>query len=77
MSEVRASLTRLWAMIVKELWAVLRDPKGRITLIVPPVIQLVLFASAATLEVKNVAIGVYSRDNGPATIEFVQQMAGS
>lgn len=68
---------RLVAMIVKELWAVLRDPRGRIILIVPPILQLVLFSAAATLEVKNVTIGVYNRDDGAASREFISQLAGS
>jgi ABC-2 type transport system permease protein len=68
---------RLMAMIVKELWAVLRDPRGRIILLVPPILQLILFSAAATLEVKNVDIGVYDRDHGAASIEFINQLAGS
>lgn len=68
---------RLIAMIVKELWAVLRDPRGRIVLVVPPILQLVLFSAAATLEVRNVTIGVYNRDNGAASREFINQLAGS
>ena len=52
--------TRLLAIIIKELWAVLRDPRGRIILVVPPILQLVLFSAAATLEVKNVTIGIYT-----------------
>ena len=44
---------RLKALIVKELLAVLRDPKGRTILIGPPIIQLLVFSYAATLEVKN------------------------
>ena len=64
-------------MIVKELWAVLRDPRGRIILVVPPIIQLVLFASAATLEVTNADIGILDHDNGPAAHEFIQQLAGA
>ncbi len=70
-------MTRLFAMIVKELWAVLRDPRGRIILVIPPIIQLVLFSAAATLEVKNVRIGIYDRDGGAASAEFVNQLAGS
>lgn len=68
---------RLMAMIVKELWAVLRDPRGRIILVVPPILQLVLFSAAATLEVKNVTVGVYDRDGGAASSEFIHQLAGS
>jgi ABC-2 type transport system permease protein len=68
---------RILAMIVKELLAVLRDPRGRITLFVPPVLQLVLFSAAATLEVRNIDIGVYDRDTGAISTEFINQLAGS
>lgn len=68
---------RLRAMIVKELWAVLRDPRGRIILFVPPLLQLILFSAAATLEVKNVTLGVLDRDGGPAAVELTSQIAGS
>ncbi|MEO8938151.1 MAG: ABC transporter permease [Burkholderiaceae bacterium] len=68
---------RLVAMIVKELWAVLRDPRARIILVVPPVLQLILFSAAATLEVKNFDIGVDDRDQGAASTEFINQLAGS
>lgn len=47
------ALTRLRALIVKELLAVLRDPKGRMILILPPLVQLLVFSYAATLEVRN------------------------
>jgi ABC-2 type transport system permease protein len=70
-------LGRLAAMIVKEMWAVLRDPKGRIILIVPPIMQLIIFGMATTLEVKNVTIGVLDRDGGRASHEFVSRLAGS
>ena len=71
------ALRRLWAMICKEMWAVLRDPRARITLVVPPILQLVLFGFASTLEVKNIDIGVYNRDQGAWSREFIQQLAGS
>ena len=48
--------TRLKALIVKELLAVLRDPKGRVILIGPPIVQLLVFSYAATLEVRNVDV---------------------
>lgn len=72
-----AGSVRLQAMIVKELWALLRDPRGRITLIVPPIMQLFLFGFAATLEVKNVTLGIYDRDRGGYSQEIVNRIAGS
>jgi ABC-2 type transport system permease protein len=55
---------RLRAQIIKELLSVLRDPKSRFLLIGPPVIQLLIFSFAATLELKNVDIAVHNRDAG-------------
>lgn len=55
---------RLVALIVKELLAVVRDPKGRLVLIVPPIAQILIFAFAATMDVSNVTVGVLNRDSG-------------
>ena len=41
---------RLRAQIVKELLSVLRDPRARFILIGPPLVQLLVFSFAATLE---------------------------
>jgi drug efflux transport system permease protein len=68
---------RLYAIIVKEMWALLRDPRTRITLIVPPLVQLLVFGFATTLEIKNFDVGVYDRDGGPSSQEFEQRLAGS
>ena len=68
---------RLAAIIVKELWAILRDPRARISLILPPLIQLLVFGYASTLEVKNVTLGVLDRDGGQWSHEIVQRVAGS
>lgn len=68
---------RLAAIIVKELWAVLRDPRARISLIMPPLIQLLVFGYASTLEVKHVVIGVLDLDGGAVSHEIIQRLAGS
>ena len=70
-------MSALRAMMIKEIWALLRDPKSRIVLIIPPLIQLVIFSFASTLEVKNVDIGLLDRSGGAASVEIVSQLAGS
>ncbi len=55
---------RIYSLIIKELLAIWRDPKGRMTLIIPPILQLVIFAFAMTMEVKNADIAVVNLDNG-------------
>ncbi|NYT41494.1 ABC transporter permease [Sphingomonas sp. R-74633] len=70
-------MRRLLAMIVKEMWAVLRDPQSRIVLFVPPLMQLFIFTFATTLDVKNVDIGILDRSSGAHSVELVQRIAGS
>jgi drug efflux transport system permease protein len=65
--------TRLGALIVKELLAAFRDPRARIALVAPPIIQLLLFAYAATLEVSNVPIGVLNRDWGITSQQLISR----
>ena len=68
---------RVRSLIVKELLAVLRDPKGRAILIVPPMVQLFVFSFAATQEVKNVHMAVLNQDYGTAARDLVARFEGS
>jgi len=68
---------RLKALIIKELLAVLRDPKGRMILIAPPILQLFVFSYAATLEVRNVDVMVLNRDAGRWGFELIQRLDGA
>ena len=65
--------TRFSALIVKELLAAFRDPKARLALIVPPLLQLFLFAFAATLEVSNVPVGVINDDWGATSEQLISR----
>ena len=53
-------LNRLWTLIRKELQSLLREPQTRAILILPVVIQVLLFPFAATLEVTNASIAIYN-----------------
>lgn len=68
---------RLRAQIVKELLSFLRDPRARILLVGPPLVQLIVFSSAATLEVRNVDVAILNDDAGRAAHELVAQVAGA
>ncbi|MFI0435110.1 MAG: ABC transporter permease [Parachlamydiaceae bacterium] len=68
---------RILALIYKELLAVWRDKKSRAMLIVPPITQLLIFSMAATLDVKNVSIGILNFDNGGQSYELIQRFVGS
>src|SRR6202158_4261460 len=70
-------LQRLLAIVRKELITMLRDPRARMALIIPPIIQLFIFSSAATMEVKNIALAVVDLDRGPYAADVQQRLAGS
>lgn len=70
-------LNRILALIWKELLAVMRDRRSRISILFPPIIQLFIFTYAATLDVKNVPIGILNRDNGAQGFELVQRFHGA
>jgi drug efflux transport system permease protein len=68
---------RVWTLVVKELLAALRDPRGRYILIVPPILQMLVFSVAATQEVKNVRMAVLNEDYGTAARDLIARFEGS
>ncbi len=67
-------LTRLRAQFVKEVLSILRDPRSRMVVLVPPLLQLLVFAFAATLEVRNVDLAVLDQDAGRWSHELVMRL---
>ncbi len=68
---------RIRTLIVKEFLAVWRDPKSRMILIVPPLVELLVFSFAATQEVKNVQIAILNRDTGTNARDLIAMFSGS
>ncbi|MGR7982482.1 ABC transporter permease, partial [Klebsiella pneumoniae] len=66
---------RLWTLIRKELQSLLREPQTRAILIMPVLIQVLLFPFAATLEVTNATIAIYNEDSGRHAVELTQRFA--
>jgi ABC-2 type transport system permease protein len=68
---------RIGSLIVKEFLSLWSDPKTRFILLGPPVIEMILFAYAATQEVKNVRIAVLNQDVGTYARDLVARFEGS
>lgn len=68
---------RVVSLIIKELLALWRDRKSRLILVVPPVVQMLVFSFAATEEAKNVPMGVLNRDGGTASRDLIARFEGS
>jgi ABC-2 type transport system permease protein len=61
----------------KEFLVILKEKKSRVVIIVPPVIQLVVFGYAATFDLSNVPMAVYNEDRGAASRDLVARFTGS
>jgi drug efflux transport system permease protein len=70
-------LGRILALVLKEFLALLKDKRSRIVLIVPPLIQMVVFGYAATFDLKNVPFAVYNEDQGVASRELLAAFDGA
>lgn len=68
------AIPRLRAQFVKEVLSILRDPRSRMVVFVPPLLQLLVFAFAATLEVRNVDVAVRNQDSGRWSHELIQRL---
>ncbi|MGQ9606284.1 MAG: ABC transporter permease [Thermogutta sp.] len=55
---------RIRRLVIKEFLAIFRDPASRMVVIVPPLMQLLIFSFGATLEVRNAGLGIYNEDAG-------------
>jgi ABC-2 type transport system permease protein len=71
------SLRRVIALIRKELQAVLKDARTRNMLLIQPVIQLLIFGYAATLDLSNIPYAALDRDRSVASSDLLAKLDGS
>jgi len=69
--------SRLYALILKELLANIRDRQTRLLLLVAPPLLMLVYAFALTQEVKNVSIGVLNQDRGVYSRQLISRFEGS
>ncbi|MBU4566012.1 MAG: ABC transporter permease [Desulfarculus sp.] len=68
---------RIWALVVKEFLALLKDKTSRMTLIIPPLFQLLIFSYAASFDLNQVNYAVFNQDPGIASRELLGYFKGS
>jgi len=68
-------LHQVFALVIKELLAILKDVKSRMVLIGPPIVQLVVFGYAATYDLNHVPFAVYNEDRSQPSRDLVARFA--
>lgn len=70
-------LLRIAALIRKELLAILKDPRSRVSLFLPPVLQCLIFGYAATYDLSNIPYAVLDQDHSAASGDLLAALDGS
>jgi ABC-2 type transport system permease protein len=70
-------LRRILALLAKELAGLWKDRKTRFVILLPPLIQVIVFAYAATYDVTDVALGIWNEDAGTQSAELVRRFVAS
>jgi len=68
---------RVMALVLKEFITLLKEGRSRAVLIVPPLIQLLVFGYAASYDLKQVPYALYNEDRGAGARELVALLRGS
>ena len=68
---------RLLAVVIKEIRSYLRDPATRSLVLGAPVLQVILFSLAASLDVSNIDVAVLDQDEGRWSHELVARIDGA
>jgi ABC-2 type transport system permease protein len=68
---------RVLALVVKEFITLLKEGRSREVLIVPPLIQLLVFGYAASYDLKQVPYALYNEDPGPGARRLAAMLRGS
>ncbi len=71
------SLLRIIALTRKELLAVLKDRRARMSLLIPPVVQSLIFGYAATYDLTRVPYAVFDQDRSAASRDLIARFDGS
>lgn len=68
---------RLLALIIKEFLALFRDKKSRMAVIVPPILQLLIFGYAATFDLEHAPLAIFNEDSGGFSRELAARFERS
>jgi ABC-2 type transport system permease protein len=71
------TLLRIIALTRKELLAILKDPRTRLSIFLPPILQCLIYGYVATYDLNDVAYAVLDKDRSAASRELLAGLDGS
>ena len=70
----KSKIIRILSLIKKEFLSIFKDPQNRMLIILPPILQLFVFGSAITLEVRNIDVSVLDYANDYHSREIISRL---
>jgi len=77
MAGFRARWRRIRQLLIKELIQVFRDRKTRTIVILPPLLQLIIYGYAANYDVKDVPMAVYDQSMTQSSRDLIERFTAS
>lgn len=74
---MRSSLLRILALVQKEFLAVLKDPRSRVIIFLPPILQSIIFGYAASFDLNAVPYAVLDQDHSAAAAALIADLDGT
>jgi ABC-2 type transport system permease protein len=71
------SSIRLWALVKKEFIHIIRDPRSLAMAFLMPLILLILFGYAITMDIKTLNLAVYDQDKSAASRNYLEGFPAS
>lgn len=68
---------RIKHMLIKEFIQIFRDPKMKAIIFVMPILQVLIFGYAVTLDVNRIATGIFDLDNSVVSRELIARFENS
>ena len=77
LNDFTATLRRIAFLFRKEVLAIFKDPANRVILIVPVIVQSMVFGYGATYDLNHVSYAVLDQSGGEASKELIARLDGS
>lgn len=72
-----AALYRIFALTRKELLAIFKDPRSRFSLLLPPILQCLIYGYVATYDLNGVPYAVLDQDRSAESRELIARLDGT
>jgi ABC-2 type transport system permease protein len=68
---------RIWHIVIKEFIQALRDPRLRLFVVLPPLIQLIIYGYAINFDIRHIDTAIFDEDRTPESRDLINRFAAT